>query len=65
MDIVVNREQCVGSGVCVMRLPDVFGSDEVDGLVEVLAPDGAGHAVQDLRETAYACPSQSIDIHEA
>jgi ferredoxin len=60
MDIVVDRERCVGSGQCVMRLPDVFTSDEQEGLVELVDATGAGHDAMELEDVAYSCPSQAI-----
>lgn len=62
MSIVVDRERCVGSGQCVMRMPDVFTSDDDEGLVELVDPAGAGHDVADLQDVAYSCPAQAIVV---
>ena len=62
MDIVVEREQCVGSGQCIMRMPDVFTSDEEDGLVELVDAHGAGHDERAVRDIAHSCPVQAISV---
>ena len=60
MDIAVDRERCVGSGQCVMRMPDVFTSDDAEGLVELIDPAGAGHDAADVDDVAFSCPAQAI-----
>lgn len=60
MDIVVDRDRCVGSGQCVMRMPDVFTSDDDEGLVELVDAEGAGHDPVDVEDVAYSCPAQAI-----
>ena len=62
MSIVVDRERCVGSGQCVMRMPDVFTSDDDEGLVELIDATGAGHDAADLQDVAYSCPAQAIVV---
>ncbi|MGW5241639.1 ferredoxin [Monashia sp. NPDC004114] len=62
MDIAVDRERCVGSGQCVMRMPDVFTSDDAEGLVELIDPAGAGHEAADVDDVAFSCPAQAIMV---
>lgn len=62
MSIAVDRERCVGSGQCVMRMPDVFTSDDEEGLVELLDSSGSGHDLSDLQDVAYSCPAQAIVV---
>jgi ferredoxin len=62
VSIAVDRERCVGSGQCVMRMPDVFTSDDEEGLVELLDPAGSGHDLRDLQDVAYSCPAQAIVV---
>jgi ferredoxin len=45
-----------------MRMPDVFTSDDEEGLVELVDAHGAGHDEETLRDVAYACPSQAIFV---
>jgi ferredoxin len=60
MNIVVDRERCVGSGQCAIRLPDVFTSDDEEGLVELVDAAGAGHDATEVEDVAYSCPAQAI-----
>ena len=64
MKIAVDRERCVGSGQCLLRLPDVFGQDDDEGLVVLLEQHGAGHDADAVNEVAYGCPSQAIAVDE-
>jgi ferredoxin len=41
-------------------MPDVFTSDDVEGLVELVDPAGAGHDAADVDDVAYSCPAQAI-----
>ena len=49
MKIKADTGRCIGAGMCVMTLPEVFDQSEEDGTVVVLAPDpqvqvlGASH----------------------
>ena len=60
MEIVVDRDRCVGSGQCAMRMPDVFTSDDAEGLVELVDGTGAGHDPVEVGDVAYSCPAQAI-----
>ncbi|GAB3737959.1 ferredoxin [Amycolatopsis oliviviridis] len=55
MRLEVDRERCVGAGMCVLTAPEVFGQDEEDGRVRLLDPEPAevGDAVQ-------LCPASAI-----
>ena len=53
--IEVDREACIGSGLCAWNAPEVFAQDE-DGLSRVLP--GAGHDPDEdaVDEALSACP---------
>src|SRR5258708_25792745 len=38
MRIIADTDRCIGSGQCVLRDPAVFGLDEEEGIVTLLAP---------------------------
>ncbi|MFI6306944.1 ferredoxin [Amycolatopsis thailandensis] len=59
MRLEVDRERCVGAGMCVLTAPEVFGQDEEDGRVRLLdpEPDGIGEAVQ-------LCPAAAITARD-
>ncbi|MFD5186471.1 ferredoxin [Streptomyces sp. NPDC058372] len=58
--IQVDRDRCVGGGMCALVAPDVFTQDD-DGLNEIIAGQehSSGSAV---REAIRACPVQAIRI---
>ncbi|MCI5578994.1 MAG: ferredoxin [Oscillospiraceae bacterium] len=57
MEVYVDRDGCIGCGVCAQICPDVFQLDE-EGLSEVIAkPDGFEDQVN---EAAGACPVEVI-----
>lgn len=59
MKVDIDREGCIGCGVCADTCPDVFHIAG-DGLSEVIAqPDGNEEAVQ---EAAESCPVEVIHV---
>ncbi|MER7853026.1 ferredoxin [Streptomyces bacillaris] len=62
MGIQVDRERCVGAGMCALTAPDVFTQDD-DGLSEVLpgrAEAAGGHPL--VREAVRACPVGAVAL---
>ncbi|MBL1075987.1 ferredoxin [Nocardia sp. 2] len=57
--LVVDRERCIGAGMCALLAPDVFDQDEDDGQVLLLDPTAPADR-SDLREAVAACPSGAI-----
>lgn len=60
----VDRDRCIGAGMCAMTAPEVFDQDPDDGLVLLLdtAPPQAQQAA--ARMAAGVCPSGAITLHE-
>lgn len=59
MQVEIERDGCIGCGVCADICPDVFRI-AADGLSEVVAkPDGFEETV---REAAASCPVEVIHI---
>ena len=57
MELRVDRERCIGAGMCALTAPDAFDQDTEDGRVVVL--DKTSDAV---REAVRVCPSGAITI---
>ncbi|WP_067967198.1 ferredoxin [Nocardiopsis trehalosi] len=58
----VDRERCIGAGMCALRSPETFDQDPDDGRVLLLdaAPPPERHAA--VREAAGTCPSGAITL---
>lgn len=60
--IQVDKERCVGAGMCALTAPDVFTQDD-DGLSEVLpgrAEMTGGHPL--VAEAMRACPVGAVAL---
>ncbi|RAJ85189.1 MULTISPECIES: ferredoxin [unclassified Streptomyces] len=60
--VEVDKDRCVGAGMCALTAPDVFTQDD-DGLSEVLP----GHATAAgehplLKEAVRACPVGAVAL---
>jgi ferredoxin len=60
----VDRERCIGAGMCALTAPEVFDQDPDDGHVLLLhtEPPSAHRAA--ARTAADVCPSGAITLHE-
>jgi ferredoxin len=60
MRVRVDRERCIGSGMCVLSAPKVFDQDEDDGVVVLLdeRPPADAHAA--VLDAAERCPAAVI-----
>jgi len=61
MDITIDKDICIGAGMCVLTVPNVFTQDD-EGFSTVL-PGGA-QAARDprVREAARVCPVRAITV---
>lgn len=62
----VDRDACVGGGLCVLLAPEVFDQSEEDGRVLLTAePDQDDRAVLDAVVSAgYRCPAGAITVDD-
>ncbi|MFF0530289.1 ferredoxin [Nocardia amikacinitolerans] len=62
MKLIVDRDRCIGAGMCALTAPAVFDQDDDNGLVlphvETPTPDQEDV----VREAAAACPSGALRI---
>ncbi|WP_149181663.1 ferredoxin [Streptomyces sp. TRM49041] len=64
MDVRVDRDRCLGAGMCALTAPAVFDQDETEGLVVLLnaRPPSDRHAA--VRIAAGACPASALSVTE-
>ncbi|MGY0020768.1 ferredoxin [Streptomyces sp. cg35] len=64
MTVQVDKERCVGAGMCALTAPDVFTQDD-DGFSEVL-PGRAERAGEHpmVKEAVRACPVGAVSLTE-
>jgi ferredoxin len=59
--IVVDRELCMGSGMCIVYAPATFAHDDETKAVVV---DPTGDPIDSIRNAMQACPTSAIRIEE-
>jgi ferredoxin len=60
--VVIDRESCVGSGMCAATAPGTFALD-AEGQAVVIAPDG--DPVAAVLDAAEGCPLMAIRVTDA
>ncbi|WP_067845399.1 ferredoxin [Nocardia lijiangensis] len=60
MELRVDRERCIGAGMCVLTAPGVFDQDAEDGRVVPLDPAPAPERERAVLDAAQVCPSGAI-----
>ena len=60
MKVELDRDECIGCGVCAQIWPEVFQLDEDAGKAKVVRSEGAECA----KEAAESCPVGCIAIEE-
>ena len=62
MRVRVDREVCVGAGMCALTEPEVFDQDPEDGRVVLSAPEPPTDLRATVAEAADVCPSGAITV---
>lgn len=63
LELQVDRERCIGAGMCVLTAPAVFDQDPGDGRVlPVRSPAAQDESA--VREAALLCPSGAITFRD-
>ena len=63
MKAIVNRDDCIGCGLCATICPEVFELDDEDIAVVIADPVPEG-SEQDAKEAVESCPTDAISIEE-
>jgi ferredoxin len=59
--ITVDRERCMGSGMCVVYAPGTFAHDDQ---AKAIVVDPAGDAIDMIRTAVEACPTSALRLLE-
>ncbi|WP_067695018.1 ferredoxin [Nocardia jejuensis] len=62
MKLIVDRDRCIGAGMCALSAPGVFDQDDADGRVVPLSITPAPEWEQAVREAVQLCPSGAITL---
>ena len=60
-EISVDRERCLGSGLCIVYAPRTFAHDDETKAVVV---DASGDPVEAIRNAVEACPTRALRVVE-
>lgn len=62
MQLTIDRERCVGAGMCALTAPEVFDQDDEDGrvLLRMAAPPPGLRAT--ARLAAGLCPAAAVTV---
>lgn len=60
----VDRERCIGAGMCALTAPEVFDQDPDDGRVLLLQAEPPAGLRAGAQTAAGVCPSGAITCHE-
>jgi ferredoxin len=61
--VIVDRDKCSASGLCVLSAPDVFRQDE-EGVAGVIQPDPPPERREIVESAVRNCPAGAIRIEE-
>ncbi|RDI49189.1 ferredoxin [Nocardia mexicana] len=60
MKITVDRQRCIGAGMCLLTAPAAFDQDEDDGPVVLLDAEPSPGLHGPVREAVENCPAAAI-----
>ncbi|MGW4096602.1 ferredoxin [Mycobacterium sp. NPDC004974] len=60
MKVHVDRDRCIGAGMCALTAPEVFDQDVTDGRVLLLDSAPPRPQQTTARRAAYLCPAAAI-----
>lgn len=59
--LIVDKEKCIGCGMCVNNYPDYFDYDD-EGLSEVKKEEVKPEEKKELLDAVEMCPTEAISI---
>lgn len=62
MRLHADPEACVGSGLCALRLPEVFDQSEEDGTVVLLRAEPGPDLETDVLQVVDTCPARALRV---
>ncbi|MFI1304131.1 ferredoxin [Streptomyces sioyaensis] len=65
MKVTVDRDRCVGAGMCAMTAGEVFEQHEDDGRVVLRMTEPPAQLTDDVEEAEQLCPSRAITVDPA
>lgn len=63
--LIADREVCIGSGLCVFAVPEVFEQSDEDGTVLLLREHPEPAQLAEVEDAVRSCPSQALRIESA
>lgn len=57
--ITIDRESCMGSGVCCVQAPNTF---DIDDEMKSTVRDSRGEPLERIQAAAEGCPTRSISV---
>ncbi len=64
MKIKADTGRCIGAGMCVLTLPQVFDQSEDDGTVVVLDAEPSADVAPSVNRAVQLCPSGALSVEE-
>ncbi|GAA2590711.1 ferredoxin [Streptomyces tubercidicus] len=65
MKITVDRDRCVGAGMCAVTAGEVFEQHEEDGRVVLRMTAPPEQWADEVEEAEHLCPSRAITVDPA
>lgn len=60
----VDKDTCIGCGLCTSLCPEVFSMDEDDGKSVAIADDLEEDVVENADEACASCPVEAITLED-
>jgi ferredoxin len=65
MRVIVDQDDCIASGQCVLAADAVFDQRDDDGIAFVLDDSPPAELHDDVRSAAANCPARAITVVES